>query len=447
MRSVHLTEASEASEVLSEGVRRIEHTLADSRSLDPLMERIGDARFVLLGEASHGTSEYYLWRARLTQRLIEEKGFNFIAVEGDWPDCYRVNRHIKGYGGNHATFDVLHAFGRWPTWMWANWEVTAFVSWLRNHNDALRSGRAPTDLVGFYGLDVYSLQESMSEIMDYLKERAPEALDAARQAFRCFEPYGGSPEKYAWSTTMVPESCEDEVVQLLREVRGLPPEEPLDGDPEADFAAEQNAWVLVESEHYYRTMLRGSTDSWNVRDYHMADTLDRLADHYGPGSKAIVWEHNTPIGDARATDMARASMVNVGQIVRERHAGDGVVLVGFGSHRGTVIAAPAWGDTMEKMEVPAAQSGSWESILYRTGTGDKLLLSEDLRTLPGAATPRGHRAIGVVYDPRWESGNYVPTSLPARYDAFVYLEETEAVHALHIEPEPGGPPETFPWGV
>lgn len=427
-------------EALVDRLRKARPLRSDS-DLDPLLDYIGDARFVLLGEASHGTSEYYQWRARLSRRLIEEKGFSFIAVEGDWPDCYNVNRYIKAYAdAGDSAYDVLNAFERWPTWMWANWEIVALTEWLRTHN----YGRSQFNQVGFYGLDVYSLHESMTAIIDYLEKNVPEAVETARQAYACFEPYKGDGQAYAWRTAMVPETCEDEVVELLMSLREN--SEQFSDDLEAAFNVRQNAWVAVGAERYYRTMIRSNAASWNVRDYHMADTLDRLIHHHGPSSKAIIWAHNTHIGDARATDMAAANMVNIGQIARERHSDSGVVLIGFGSHRGSVIAGDSWGAPMEKMEVPRARSGSWESLLHRTESPSKLLFMDELRKTPQTQQTLGHRAIGVVYHPEREMGNYVPSVLPERYDAFLYFDETEALHPLHIEPRTDVPPETYPWG-
>lgn len=434
----------QANDGLSGRLRDLALPLNTADDLDPLLERIGDSRYVLLGEASHGTSDFYTWRARITQRLVREKGFSFIAVEGDWPDCYRVNRYVKGYKGSGTdAFSVLHEFARWPTWMWANWEVVALTEWLQQHNAELAEDRR----VGFYGLDVYSLWESLAEVMGYLEEHDPGALEAARRAYRCFEPYGEDAQQYAQATMFVPKTCEAEVVALLAAVRSQAPV--YDGDHEAHFNAEQNAQVAVNAEQYYRTMVRGGAESWNVRDHHMVATLNNLMRHHGPDAKAIVWEHNTHIGDARATDMARAGMVNVGQLVREQHRADGVVLVGFGSYQGSVIAGSSWGAQMQRMPVPAATPGSWEEVLYRAGVRDSLLLSDELRQEPGFLEPRGHRAIGVVYNPAQERfGNYVPSVLPQRYDAFLNISESEALHPLHIRGVVAGePPETYPWGV
>jgi erythromycin esterase-like protein len=409
------------------------------------MERIDDARFVLIGEASHGTSEFYTWRAELSRRLIVEKGFCFVGVEGDWPDCYRVNRYVRGYPrSGRSAYEVLHAFDRWPTWMWANREVQEFTEWLRGHND----GREDEEKAGFYGLDVYSLWDSMRAVTDYLQRAAPELAPAARRAYACFDPYYGDVQDYARATRWTPESCEDEVVKVLAALRSH--REALeDAGPEDYFNAEQNALVALNAERYYRTMVRGGPASWNLRDTHMADTLDRLTAHHGPKSKAIVWAHNTHVGDARATDMARDGMVNIGQLARERHAAEGVVLVGFGSHRGTVIAGREWEAPMEVMPVPPARTGSWEALFHEAGPEDRLMLLEEESAPEPFFETRGHRAIGVVYRPEFEVfGNYVPSVLPLRYDAFLHVDRTRALAPLHLPVrEEHEVPETFPSGV
>jgi erythromycin esterase-like protein len=426
-------------------IRRTAHPLQSANDLDPLMERIGDARFVLLGEASHGTSEYYVWRTRISRRLIEEKGFSFIAVEGDWPDCYRVNRYVKGLpDAGRRAYDVLHEFHRWPTWMWANWEIVALGEWLKERNAGLPEERR----VGFYGLDVYSLWESLEAVLDYLERTDPDAAFAARRAWRCFEPYGRDVQEYARATVLAPASCEREVVQMLQELRAAAPSYENDGR-ESYFNAEQNAIIAKNAETYYRTMVRGDASSWNVRDRHMVETLERLMAHHGPDAKAIVWEHNTHIGDARSTDMARDGMFNVGQLVRERHADAGVVLTGFGGYQGSVIAGAAWDAPMERMPVPPGREGSWEEILHRAGGEPKLLIFNDPEMPAAMRQERGHRAIGVVYDPNYERwGNYVPTVLPSRYDAFLFFDQTVALNPLHLRArDRGEPPETYPWNV
>ena len=441
------TNRNDGSTTTGERLRRRALPLETATDLDPLIERIGDARYVLLGEATHGTSEFYEWRATLSRRLIEERGFSFVGVEGDWPDCYRVNRYAKSYddAGDSAR-DVLHAFERWPTWMWANREVAEFAEWLRDHNRGLS---APIQ-VGFYGLDVYSLWESMHAVVEYLESIDPAVARAARAAYRCFEPYAEDVQEYARATAIVPTTCEREAVSVLAALRGKMAEYGEDGR-DAYFNAEQNALVARNAELYYRTMVRGGPTSWNVRDTHMVETLERLMTHHGPNAKAIVWEHNTHIGDARFTDMARAGMFNVGQLVRQAHDADDVVLVGFGTYRGTVIAGDEWGAPMRRMRVPPAREGSFEDAIHASEVGDALLLFDgtDDGGVAGLDEPIGHRAIGVVYDPRREQwGNYVPTIVPRRYDAFIHIEESSGVDAFHMPVlVDGEPPETYPSGM
>ncbi|WP_373044248.1 erythromycin esterase family protein [Vulgatibacter sp.] len=432
------------SEALVHKVRAAARPLQQPSDLDPLLERIGDARVVLLGEATHGTSEYYGWRARISERLLLEKDFSFLAVEGDWPDCYRLSRYVKGRedaGG--SAFEVLHAFDRWPTWMWANQEIVELAEWLRTFNE----GREPDDRVGFFGLDVYSLWDSLHAVLDFVRKIDGASLEHARQALRCFDPYGEDAQVYARATRFVGESCEAEVVGLLRDLRARREALRADGSRDAFFDAEQNALVARNAEAYYRAMVRGGGASWNLRDKHMMETLERLLRHHGPKAKAIVWEHNTHVGDARYTDMARAGMWNIGQLAREAWGEDRVVLVGFGSHRGTVIAGEEWEAPMMRMPVPAARQGSWEDVLHRASPQDKLLVfggeaDEEMLAV------RPHRAIGVVYHPQWESyGNYVPTVLPRRYDAFLYVDQSHALEPLHfVERSEHDYPETWPSG-
>ncbi|MBN9117598.1 MAG: erythromycin esterase family protein [Planctomycetes bacterium] len=450
---------------LVDEVRKLSHPLASAGDLDPLMTRIGEARVVLLGEASHGTREFYTWRTAITRRLIEEKGFNFVAVEGDWPDCYRVNRFVKGYPGSDPSAEIaLSTFRRWPTWMWANREVQELVGWMEWFNQ----GRPEDDKIGFYGLDVYSLWDSLRSVMRYLKERGdPGALLAARRAVRCFEPWGEDAQEYARHTVLVPDGCREPVVGLLRTLRARVAQSDTDvtgpagiedsgragRERDAFFVAEQNALVVKNAEAYYRAMVLSDESSWNVRDRHMAETLERLLAFTAPGARAVVWEHNTHIGDARFTDMAAGGEVNVGQLARERYGENGTVLVGFGTHRGTVIAGREWGEPWERMQVPPGRPESWEDVLHRASGGENRLLVFPEQTSSSALSEwRGHRAIGVVYRPQYEQyGNYVPTVLPRRYDAFLYIDETSGVrplfpatHDLEADEEA---PETYPTGA
>lgn len=416
--------------------------LRAAHDLDELIERAGSARVVMLGEESHGTSEFYLWRTLISQRLITEKGFIAIAVEGDWPDCYKINRYVKGYeDASDSAHTVLRSFERWPTWMWANREIERLGEWLRRHNATLPSDKR----VGFYGLDVYSLWDSIQAVVDYLDKTDPEAANMARQAYRCFEPYGYNEQAYAYASSPL-ESCEAAVSQVLQDV--LTHRRRFDGDLEAAFNAEQNALIAKDAERYYRTMIRADTASWNVRDRHMMDTLHRLLGYFGEGAKIIVWAHNTHVGDARYTDMKDADMFNIGQLAREELGLDTVALVGFSTYTGRVIAGRAWDAPMESMRVPAARTGSWGEALHTARAGDQYLDAVRFRPTPVGQQNLKQRAIGVVYHPQYEAGNYVPTELFLRYDHLVHIERTSPVHPIHTtEVDLGLLPETYPVAV
>jgi len=411
--------------------------------LEPLIRKLKHAKIVMLGEASHGTHEYYLWRSYISRRLISEHGFDFIAVEGDWPDCYKLNRYVKGYNeaGDSAN-EVLHKFNRWPTWMWANWEITGLAEWMRKYN----AGRPKNLKAGFYGLDVYSLSESLQALKNYLIKKDPVAWKATEKAMDCFEPYKDEDgQEYAMSMRLSPESCENEVVNMLATIRKQMPT--YDTDHEAVFSVEQNALVAVNAESYYRNMVTGRMNTWNLRDKHMMDTLKRLIDFTGPKSKAIIWEHNTHIGDARATDMKRDGLFNIGELVRLEYGNNEIMLVGLGSHSGTVIASDHWDGEIEVMDQPKASPGTWEDIMHKAGGENRLVMTNEPAISEIFDDYIGHRAIGVVYHPEREKyGNYVPTVIPKRYDAFIYLDKTMALHPLHLRPNGHLMPETFPWG-
>jgi erythromycin esterase len=412
--------------------------LGNSKDLDPLLERIGDARVVLLGEASHGTHEFYTWRSAISKRLVEEKGFNFIAVEGDWPDCYKINRFVKDAQNTAADpYPVLSSFNRWPTWMWANWEVAALITWMKGYN-----GKHQKQKAGFYGLDVYSLWESMETLVTYLKKTDPQAARIAEKALGCFAGYGKDERAYAVSSLSSP--CREEVVKLLKEVRMKAAI--YNHDPEAQLNTTQNAYVAVEAEKYYRNMVSFNDQTWNIRDQHMMNTLTRLLEFHGPGSKAIVWEHNTHVGDARYTNMAASGMFNIGQLAREAYPGSETVIVGFGSYAGTVIAGSEWGAPMQEMEVPFARKGSLEEILHEISGANRYMIFDRNKTTEDHFTKVvPHRAIGVVYDPLFEKHNYVPTLASKRYDVFFHLDRTTALHPLLIGSDPHQVPVTFPF--
>lgn len=413
--------------------------LRSSQDLDPLLADIGDAAYVLLGEASHGTHEYYTWRSAISKRLITEKGFSFIAVEGDWPDCYRINRYVKGHDDAGTTaIEVLKHFKRWPTWMWANWEVAALMEWMRTYN----ANRPVEKKVGFYGLDVYSLWESMEVMVNYLRKEDPKAAKLAIEAMRCFEPYEEG-QDYAKAMLTMSATCTDEVIKLLKAIQQR--SERYDHDREASLNTEMNARVIANAEKYYRSMVSFRDESWNLRDAHMVETLESLMEFHGKKAKGIVWEHNTHVGDARFTDMKNDGLWNVGQLVREKHQRkQGVYIVGFASYEGTVIAGRLWGGKMQEMEVPPAVKNSAEYMMHDESPEDRIILLRNKKDRFNDYI--GHRAIGVVYHPEYERGNYVPTLLSSRYDAMIYIDKSRALHPLHLKPDGHQMPETYPFG-
>lgn len=413
--------------------------LENSKNLDQIVEAMANKKVVMLGEASHGTHEYYVWRTAISKRLIEEHGFQFIAVEGDWPDCYQINRYVKGYKEAGTDIEsILATFDRWPTWMWANWEVAALAEWLKEHNQ----NQLINKKAGFYGLDVYSLWDSMKAMMEYLEHEDPAVLKYAQKAWQCFDQFQEDEQQYA-RHTLYNHRCRDEVVDLLKQVRMRA--QFLDGDREAGLNTEQNALIAVNAEEYYTSMMRFDNESWNIRDHHMIQTLGRLLDFHGKNAKGIVWEHNTHIGDARATDMAKQGMVNTGQLAREEYGEENVFLCGFAGYEGTVIAGEQWGAPMEVMQVPKARSHSIEALLHKKYNRDFYsIFGEDNEDIFNQTMP--HRAIGVVYDPEMEHyGNYVPSFMSQRYDALMYFNQTRAVHPLKLHADRDKLEETYPF--
>jgi erythromycin esterase-like protein len=413
-------------------IREAAAPLRTPQDLDPLVRRIGHARVVLLGAATHGTAEFYRWRAELTKRLLAERGFAFVAVEGDWPDCHRLHCCVAGApGAPNDPRQALWGARGWPTWLWANEEVAEFATWLRAFNS--REAGLPR---GFHGLDVYGLADSLRGVLAYLDRHAPEYADAALEAFRCFDPYGEDPGDHGVPAGLVPEDCLADVARVLTEVRSAAQADPAAGLGPA-FVAEQNVAVKAGAERYYRELVRGGTRSWNVRDTHLSDTLDRLLRAYGPESKAVVWAHNTHVG---ATNPTAAGRITLGQLARERHAADGVVAVGFGAYRGSVVAAGRWGGPGRRTAVEPARPGSLEGLLHEAAPGrDSLFVFGDDGPAGWAGEVHGHRAIGVVH----RGGGYEPTVPAACYDAFVHCDETTAITPLHRwEPEEDGEAQT-----
>jgi erythromycin esterase-like protein/predicted phosphoribosyltransferase len=435
-------------------IRRGASVISDEfRTYDSLIKALGSARIVLLGEASHGTHEFYRERAFITERLISEAGFSAVAVEADWPDAYRVNRYVRGASDDAGAVEALRDFSRFPTWMWRNTDVVAFVEWLRAHNDTQPIERR----TGFYGIDLYSLRTSMGAVLEYLFKVDPDAARIARARYACFDHFGDEPQSYGLATTSgwAP-SCEQQVVtQLVDLQRGRAQYTSGDGRLARDdyFYAEQNARLVRNAETYYRTMFRGRHESWNLRDRHMADTLEELLQFLQPPwapAKIVVWAHNSHLGDARATEMAQHGELNVGQLVRERRGAD-VASVGFTTYAGTVTAASDWDEPAERKTVRPGLPTSYERLFHETGTRRFLLpLREDQALAQVLASPRLERAIGVVYRPETERGShYFHARLARQFDYVLHFDETTALEPLERTAAwtAGEPAETFPSGL
>jgi erythromycin esterase-like protein/protein-L-isoaspartate O-methyltransferase len=418
-------------------------TSSDQVDLEPLLKRIGDARVVLLGEATHGTSEFYAMRARITRELIVRRGFRIVAVEADWPDAARIDHHVRDR--MVPTSDWQPAFARFPTWMWRNREFQEFVDWMAEHNRSLD----PERRVRFAGLDLYGLYGSIASILQYLDRVDPESAAVARERYGCLTPWQRDPAAYGRAAlSRAYKSCEREVLAMLEDLYRKRLEYGR-RDGEHVFDALENARVTVNAEAYYRAIYYGSHESWNLRDHHMFGTLTRLLEFYGPRSKAVVWEHNSHVGDATATDMASRGEINVGQLCRERF-GDAAYLVGFGTDHGTVAAASHWDGPMEIKEVRPAHPESYERRFHESGIECLLLpmkkssrpeLNEEL------AQARIERAIGVIYRPETErASHYFHAVLPRQFDEYVWFDETRAVRPLEVR-ELEGAPETYPFGL
>ncbi len=423
-----------------------------SDDYDQLLERVGSRRFVLLGEASHGTHEFYRERARITKRLIEEKGFTAVAVEADWPDAYRVNRYVLGESTDVDAQTALADFRRFPAWMWRNTDVVSFVEWLRARNDAHSHSETK---VRFYGLDLYSLRASMEAVIGYLDSVDPDAADLARARYSCFDHVRGEGPEYGHGVALnVVVPCENEAVEQLMDLRERAARLLAhDGWAAQDefFFAEQNARLVQNAERYYRAMYHGRASSWNLRDRHMTETLGALTTHLDAQlgrARVVVWEHNSHVGDARATELGSSGELNVGQLVRLGWPQD-CLLVGFTTHRGEVTAASEWGGPAERKRVRPALPGSYEDVFHHADA-PQFLLPSGAPTSLSRSGPRLERAIGVIYRPDTErASHWFHADLAAQFDAVVHLDRTSAVEPL--EPtalwDVGEPPETYPTGL
>lgn len=411
--------------------------------LTPLLTRVGDARVVLIGEATHGTSEFYRMRERISRELIEKKGFNFVAIEGDWPDAARIDHYVR-----HAEYPPSEwtAFARFPTWMWRNREVRGFVDWLRTYN----AGRSQKQRrVAFHGLDLYSLHTSIRSVLDYLQDVDPETARVARARYGCLTPWQMDPATYGQAAlTGRYRTCETEVVGMLGDLLKKR-QAYAEHDGERFLDAVQNARLIANAEQYYRVMYYGSRASWNLRDTHMFDTLQALLAHHGPESKGIVWAHNSHVGDASATDMSKRGEYNIGQLCRETF-GDSCYTIGFGTDSGTVAAASDWDGPMEVKSVRAARPDSYEGLCHRTKV-ERFFLPlrspHDPSVIKRLEDARLERAIGVIYRPETElASHYFMSILPRQFDEYVWFDQTEAVHPLRTE-ELKGLPDTYPFGL
>ena len=419
--------------------------------LAAVVEHIGDARLVLIGEATHGTQEFYRVRAEITRALVTQKGFNIIAVEADWPDVYRANRFVRHASDDRTAADALSEFTRFPRWMWRNTEVVRFLEWLREHN----AGCEPAQHVGFYGLDLYSLHSSMAAVLQYLDKVDPEAAARARARYRCFEGFGEDAQGYGHAATLgLTRSCEDDVVAELTELRRRAGElTARDGRMAADeqFFAEQNARLVRNAEEYYRAMFGARRHSWNVRDTHMMETLDALLEHVSQtsgDSRAVVWAHNSHLGDARATEMGQHGELNLGQLTRERY-GSSARLIGLTTHTGSVTAASDWDEPTEHKRVRPSLPASYEALFHSVDLERFMLNFEDQALCEALTIPRLERAIGVIYRPEMERvSHYFTAELPRQFDFVLHLDRTHALEPLEtwasVEADVA---ETYPTGL
>lgn len=402
--------------------------LDDHKDLDVFLDHIGDAKIVMLGEDTHGTHEFYTWRNMITRRLILEKGFTVIASQGDWPEGCRINKFIKNLTDPDVkASDVLKSLQSWPAWLWANKELSTFMDWLQTYNATLPSDKS----ISFFGLDGYSLWRSLESILEFLKRTNPDSLPTALSAYQCFEPYRNlETNSYGQPLPIVPELQASEVTGLLADLHKKTVKDVC--DPGDKVCQAIRSALLGKVESYYHSLIKGGAQAWNLRDQHMADMLDHLMALHGPQTKVVVWAHNTHIGDARASILLDRGMYNMGELMRHRHGSKAVFLAGFGTYRGTVTAASQWGARMEKMELPPARPGSWDYLLHRAGPSNKLLFMSEFREPWFTEDRLDLRAIGVVYNPRLDAyHNYVSSELAARYDAFLHVDITSALHVLN----------------
>lgn len=440
-------------------LRREAVVINDYDDVRPIIDMIGDASIVLLGEATHGTEEFYRIRANISKALISGKGFDAIAVEADWPDALRVSRYICGRPASSADTnaeEALQGFERFPQWMWRNTEITELVEWMHQHNTRCASEE---DKVGFFGLDLYSLRSSMDAVVKYLAQVDPEAAQRARARYSCFDHLAEDPQRYGYAATFgLKKDCEEEVVrQLIALTSGGEQYLSHDGPQAADelFYAQQNARVAQNAEAYYRTMFMGRDESWNLRDTHMAETLEALRQHIiarrGHQPKIVVWAHNSHLGDARATEMGEHGQLNLGQLVREKYGTKDTFILGFTTHTGSVTAASEWDGPAELKGVRPSHLDSYERLFHNTGLGNFVLPIRDRKPVSDVLQQqRLERAIGVIYLPESERiSHYFYANAARQFDAVMHVDDTHALQALErmVEWKHDQLPETYPSGI
>lgn len=402
--------------------------LNTSECLNPLIDAAADKKLVLLGEASHGTHEYYIWRDSISRRLIIEHGFNFIVVEGDFASLYEINRYVKGLPGAAASaMEAMSGLDRWPQWMWKNHEVLNLVHWLKEFN----SERLPENRVGFYGMDVYDEWRSKEVLLELLIETNPELYQQVVEQLKCFALYWGDSWAYARDVRKTGIDCSGNTEELVNLILHHQPD--IEKMSNYDFFyAMQNAHVINNAEKFYRKSAAGMTaTSWNARVFHMHNTLIRLLDLYGPQAKGIVWAHNTHIGDAHYTEMRTYGQTNIGEMTRKHLGIDQVCLIGFTTHKGKVQAGAQWGSTRQVMKVREAPRKSLEGVLHSTGFSSfYLMFGDEDRSHEEFMKPLGNRAIGVIYNPQYDARQYVQTIVPMRYDALIFIDKTTELKPL-----------------
>ncbi|HYO10858.1 MAG TPA: erythromycin esterase family protein [Tepidisphaeraceae bacterium] len=453
-----MVSSNRPSDDLASGLREIVRPLAGpGDAMGSLLDMIGDARVVMIGEASHGTHEFYHYRAELTKRLIADRGFCAVCAEADWPDAWRVNRFVRNFADDGSAAEALGGFKRFPQWMWRNAVVLDFVNWLRARNERVE-GTQPK--AGFYGIDLYSLNQSIRAVLEYLDKIDHAAATRARYRYSCFGDFGEDPQAYGYAASFdLDRQCQDQVLAQLKEMQqkafAYTNRDGRTADDE-HFYAEQNARLVASAERYYRTMFEGSVPSWNLRDEHMADTIDALVRYMdehctGGKTKVVVWAHNSHLGDSRATEMSERGEWNVGQLVRPRWGGQ-ACNIGFSTYAGTVTAANDWDGPAETMRVRPGMKGSWEETFHDVGAANFLLRTRDAQgsLLDALRSPRLERAIGVIYRPRSERlSHYFDARVGEQFDAMIHLDETTALIPMDRDAEasPRAMEETYPSGL